>query len=83
MATVTFDTHKFIRRLRDSGIPDEQAEALADALRDVQSEAELATKRDIQDLEMRIREVELPLTIKIGGMLVIAVGVLAALLKLQ
>ena len=83
MATVTFDTHKFIRRLRDSGMPDEQAEALADALRDVQSEAELATKRDIQDLAMRIREVELPLTIKIGGMLVIAVGVLAALLKLQ
>ena len=83
MATVTFDTHKFIRRLRDSGMPDEQAEALADALRDVQSEAELATKRDIQDLEMRIRKVELPLTIKIGGMLVIAVGVLAALLKLQ
>ena len=83
MATVTFDTHKFIRRLRDSGMPDEQAEALADALRDVQSEAELATKRDIQDLEMRIREVELRLTIKIGGMLVIAVGVLAALLKLQ
>ena len=83
MATVTFDTHKFIRRLRDSGMPDEQAEALADALRDVQSEAELATKRDIQDLETRIREVELLLTIKIGGMLVIAVGVLAALLKLQ
>ena len=83
MATVTFDTHKFIRRLRDSGMPDEQAEALADALRDVQSEAELATKRDIQDLAMRIREVELRLTIKIGGMLVIAVGVLAALLKLQ
>ena len=83
MATVTFDTHKFIRRLRDSGMPDEQAEALADALRDVQSEAELATKRDIQDLEMRIREVELRLTIKIGGMLVIAVGVLVALLKLQ
>ena len=83
MATVTFDTHKFIRRLRDSGMPDEQAEALTDALRDVQSEAELATKRDIQDLAMRIREVELPLTIKIGGMLVIAVGVLAALLKLQ
>ncbi len=73
----------FIRRLRDSGMPDEQAEALTDALRDVQSEAELATKRDIQDLEMRIREVELPLTIKIDGMLVIAVGVLAALLKLQ
>ncbi|MDE2130559.1 MAG: DUF1640 domain-containing protein [Betaproteobacteria bacterium] len=83
MATVTFDTHKFIRRLRDSGMPDEQAEALADALRDVQSEAELATKRDIQDLETRIREVELRLTVKIGGMLVIAVGVLAALLKLQ
>jgi len=31
MTNVTFDTHKFIRKLRESGMPDAQAEAVADA----------------------------------------------------
>ncbi len=76
MSTVTFDTHKFIRRLRDSGMSDAQAEAVADAFRDAQGEADLVTKPDLRELELR-------LTIKIGGMLVVAVGVLLALLRLQ
>ena len=76
MTTVTFDTHKFIRKLRESGMPDVQAEAVADAFREAQGEADLATKPVLRELELR-------LTIKIGGMLVIAVGVLAAVLKLQ
>ena len=75
MATVTLDTHKFIRKLRESGMPDAQAEAVADAFREAQGEADLTTKPDLRELELR-------LTIKIGGMLVIAVGVLAAVLKL-
>ncbi|MGE0107299.1 MAG: DUF1640 domain-containing protein [Thiomonas sp.] len=56
-------------------MPDAQAEAVADAFREAQGEADLATKPDLRELELR-------LTIKIGGMLVIAVGVLAAVLKL-
>ena len=76
MSSVTFDTHKFIRKLRDSGMPDAQAEAVADAFREAQGEADLSTKSDLRELELR-------LTIKIGGMLVIAVGVLVAVLKLQ
>ena len=80
MSSVTFDTHKFIRKLRDSGMPDAQAEAVADAFREAQGEADLSTKSDLRELEWR-------LTIKIGGMLVIAVGVLVgvlvAVLKLQ
>lgn len=76
MGTVTFDTHKFIRKLRESGMPHAQAEAVVDALREARGEAALATKPDLRELELR-------LTIKIGGMLVIAVGVLAAVLKLQ
>ena len=76
MSSVTFDTHKFIRKLRESGVPDAQAEAVADAFREAQGKADLSTKSDLRELELR-------LTIKIGGMLVIAVGVLAAVLKLQ
>ncbi len=76
MSSVAFDTHKFIRKLRESGMPDAQAEAVADAFREAQGKADLSTKSDLRELELR-------LTIKIGGMLVIAVGVLAAVLKLQ
>ena len=76
MSSVTFDTHKFIRKLRESGMSDAQAEAVADAFREAQCEADLATTSDLRALELR-------LTIKIGGMLVIAVGVLAAVLRLR
>jgi hypothetical protein len=61
--------------LRESGMPDAQDEAVADAHQEARGEADLATKPDLRELELR-------LTIKIGGMLVIAVGVLAAALKL-
>ena len=54
MATITFDTLKFVHRLKDSGIPEGQAEALAEVFKEVSGEAELATKRDIERLEGKI-----------------------------
>ena len=42
----------------------------------------LATKGDIEKLYNRIEKLELTLTIKVGGLLVIAVGVLTAIIKL-
>lgn len=48
MASIAFDTHKFIRRLKEAGVPEPQAEAMAEALRDAQGEAELVTKQDLQ-----------------------------------
>ena len=50
-----------------------QAAALADALR--QNAGELATKADLRELELR-------LTIKLGAMLVVAIGAVATLVKL-
>ncbi len=35
MSTLTFDTLKFARRLKDAGVPDKQAEAEAEALAEV------------------------------------------------
>ena len=75
MATITFDTHKFIRRLREAGIEEEQAEAIAEAFSEAHIEAELATKMDLRELEYR-------LIIKLGTMLVIAIGVVATLVKI-
>ena len=57
MTMVTFDTHEFIKRLEKSGVPHEQAEAHADAQKEVQkirAEA-LATKGDLVAMEERLR----------------------------
>ena len=75
MAAITFDTHKFIRRLREAGISEEQAEAIAEAFRDAHLEAEVATKSDLRELEYR-------LIIKLGTMMVLAIGIVATLVKL-
>jgi len=48
MTTVTFDTHKFIRKLKDAGFDEKQAEAVSEAFRDAQSETEPLSKKDLQ-----------------------------------
>ncbi len=75
MPTITFDTHKFIRCLREAGISEEQAEAIAEAFREANLEAEIATKVDL-------RELEYWLIIKLGTMIVVAIGVVATLVRL-
>ncbi|HEL8054232.1 TPA: DUF1640 domain-containing protein [Escherichia coli] len=74
MAQVFFDTLKFVEKLEAAGVPAAQARAISDAVRDSHETMELATKRDLEDLKK-------DLTIKIGGMFVVAVGVLAAIIK--
>ena len=71
MTVVPFDTLKLARQLRDkAGFTPDHAEAAAEALAEAVGGAEIATKVDLRDLEQR-------LTIKFGGILVIAVGILA------
>jgi len=51
MATITFDTLKFVERLEKAGVPREQATAFADAQKEAFAEAldtSLATKTDIE-----------------------------------
>lgn len=75
MTSITFDTHKFVRRLKESGFTEEQAEAVADAFKETRGEAELATKQDLRELEYR-------LIIELGGMMVVAAGIVATLDKI-
>ncbi len=55
IATITFDTLQFVRRLKAAGVPEAQAEAFAEAFMEAQSQADLATKRDLMELEMHRR----------------------------
>ncbi len=75
MATITFDTLKFVTRLKDSGLSESQAIAITEAFRDAHSDAEVATKADLREMEQR-------LIIKLGAMIVVAVGLVATVVKL-
>ena len=92
----TFDSLGYAKRLRERGVPDDQAEAHAEAARDFIM-TELATKADLlavradllamkQELQTELRtSIEtqtLRLTIRLGAMLVVAIGALATILKL-
>jgi hypothetical protein len=52
---ITFDTHKFIRRLRSAGFEEAQAEAVVEAFQDAQVES-LPVTRDY--LDARLYELE-------------------------
>jgi hypothetical protein len=82
MTTTTFDTHKFIRTLTNAGIPEVQAEAFSSAFKEGLGESDLATKRDIDDVRRDMREMEQRLIIKLGSMMVVAIGIVAVLVKL-
>lgn len=62
MAAITFDTLQFVRRLTAAGVPAAQAEALAEAVREAQSDAALATKQDIELLKRDIKDLDTKLT---------------------
>jgi len=47
MATVTFDTLKFVQTLESAGVDREQASAFAAAVRDSHDAADLVTKKDL------------------------------------
>jgi hypothetical protein len=80
MGAIPFDTLKLARALRDKAkFSPEQAEGVADALSDAMTGAELVTK---DYLDNRLVALEQRLTIKLGSMLVVAIGVIAALVKL-
>ena len=117
MSNVVFNTHSFVKRLTEVGMPTEQAEVLAESYatlideklatkrdlkeltlatkRDLRElalatkrgleelalatkrdlkELALATKRDLKELELRLRH---DLTLRLGSMMVAAVGVVA------
>ena len=78
MATIVFDTHAFVKELAEAGMPEKQAEVLARSQATLINET-LATKQDLKELELRLKH---DLTLRLGSMMVVAIGVVAALVKL-
>jgi hypothetical protein len=92
MSTVTFDTLKFVEKLKAAGIPEGQAKAEAEALQEAFSDSAaytFATKRDVADIRLEIRDVRAEIErskydlIKwMAGLLLAQAAVVAALVKL-
>jgi hypothetical protein len=55
MTTVTFDTLKFVEKLKAAGVPEGQAKAMSEAFQEAQGELDVATKRDLKELELKIK----------------------------
>ncbi|MBF0473903.1 MAG: DUF1640 domain-containing protein [Nitrospirae bacterium] len=87
MSTITFDTHVFIKRLKDAGISEPQAEAMSDAFKEAQqgSIGELSTKQDIKEIKHEMKELELRLESKIALLQwmvgIMLAGVISLILK--
>ncbi|MBF0462333.1 MAG: DUF1640 domain-containing protein [Magnetococcales bacterium] len=90
MTAITFDTMEFIEQLKAAGVPEEQArghvKAFATAMRQVEEGhlGELATKRDIKELELEIEKVRREIAeakVDIIKWVVGASGVVVALIK--
>lgn len=78
MSTVTFDTLKFAKTLERGGVPQAQAEALAEAFREATSE-ELVTK---DHLSAKLSEAKNDIIKWVAGMMIAQAGLIAALVKL-
>lgn len=87
---VTFDTLKFVEALRDAGVPQAQAKAMSQTVREAHATAELASDRvlreatmtigaEIQALRAELPAIELRLAIWLGGIVVMALGAFTAL----
>jgi hypothetical protein len=78
MSVLVFDTHSYVKKLKAVGLSEEQAEVQAEVLSTL-FEEQLATKRDLKELEERLTY---RLTLRLGSMTVAAVGIVAALVKM-
>lgn len=81
MAAITFDTVKFANTLKAAGVPPAQAEAEATAISEILEVnlKELVTK---EDMHREMRDLEQRLIIKLGALIVVAISIVAALVKL-
>lgn len=72
MSTITFDTLKFVEKLKSAGVPEAQAKAEAEALVSAFSEAmdaQIATKADIHRIEKELAVLKWMSGIVMGGIL--------------
>ncbi|BGI51836.1 MAG: hypothetical protein HamCj_02310 [Candidatus Hamiltonella defensa (Ceratovacuna japonica)] len=93
MGQVAFDTKEFVETLENAGLPKEQAKAISIAVRKSHEVADVATKRDVEDVRKDLsseitlvrKDVEAltnSLLIKLSGVMLAIVGAAATIVTL-
>lgn len=82
---IAFDTLAYAKKLRQAGFTEAQAEVQAEALASI-IDNRLATKEDIIALQRDLKELEIrlrhDLTLRLGGMMLAGIVIVATLVKL-
>ena len=85
MASLTFDTLAYVKKLKAAGVPESQAEVQAETFAEIIDE-KLATKRDLKEMELALRSdmaaVKSEIIKWVAGMLVAQAAIVATLVKL-
>jgi hypothetical protein len=68
----------YAKKLKAAGFTEDQAKIRTQALAEI-IEERLATKQDLKELELRLKH---DLTLRLGGMLVAGIAIVATLVKL-
>lgn len=74
MATTAIDTLRYARKLKDAGVPSDQAEAMADAIGSELVD-QVATKADLEKVALRLEGSIRLLQWMLGFTLVFVVGI--------
>lgn len=83
MATITFDTLKVTRTLEAAGFSAQQAEAVAEALKEAQSDQRLVTQEYLDyRLKAELADLKADLIKWMTGALIVQAAVIATLVKL-
>jgi hypothetical protein len=76
-----FNALRYTKKLEEVGFTREQAEAHIEIMTEV-IETNLATKQDMKDLRVEMAQLENRLTIKLGTIVSLAIGIAVTLAKL-
>ncbi len=75
---ITFNTLAYAKKLIAAGVSEKQAEVQAETLAEVLNEQTVTR----QYLDLRLSEMEMRLTLRLGGMMIAGIAIVAALVKL-
>lgn len=92
MSTLVFDTFENVKKLKAVGFSEAQAEVQTRIITDL-VESQLVTRQYLderfkevdtrfKEVDTRFKEMELRLTIRLGAMIVVAISIVATLVKL-
>lgn len=81
MRAIVFDTLAYAKKLIAAGFTEQQAEGQAEAIAEL-IDNNLATKRDIEEIKIELKNLENKIIVKVGGMMAASIAIVTALVKL-